>query len=193
MYILLYVFLGFITIGNAILLNQKLFNDNYCNGCDKCSLGYTGSGVLLHIAKQHKFILGVDYKNELTDFGGKINFTKEKIWITASRELFEESNRVFNVSYKNIISCNYIDIDRNLHKYRCYILPITKFDKKLFHLNKFNSICKTNSFIEIIDIIEIKEETLKNLLFNKVDSPEIIPYYISPRLKKILYVYFNIQ
>jgi hypothetical protein len=191
MYILLYIFLGFLSYSLSIILNQKLFDNNLCKGCNKCSLGYTGSGVLLLKGKQNKFILGVDYKNELTDFGGKIDFITEKIWVTASRELYEESSGVFNVSSGNISSCNYIDIDINLHKYRCYILPIKKFDKKLFHQKKINSIYKTYSFREIIDIIEIKQETLKNLLFNKVDSPEIIPYYISPRLKKILYIYFD--
>jgi len=187
----IFILLELFLLGFSISLNKKPLGNNFCKGCDRCSSGYTGSGVLLYKTKQQKFVLGVDYKNELTDFGGKIDFVSEKIWNTASRELFEESNRVFNISGTQILSCDYIDIDRNIHKYRSYILPIKNFDKKQFYYNKANSLYTTFSFREITDIIEIKKEHLKKLLYNIDDSPEIIPYDISPRLKKILLLYFD--
>ena len=185
----IYIFYGLIFFCFSISLNKKSFEKNYCKNCSKCSLGYTGSGVLLYKKNNNckKFVLGLDYKNELTDFGGKIDFTSEKIWDTASRELFEESNRVFNISGREILSNDYIDIDRNTHKYRCYILQIKYFDKNQFYNNKLDSIHSTLPYNEINNIIEIKEENLKKLLFNKSDNS----YTFSLRLEKILQIYFE--
>jgi hypothetical protein len=183
------LFFGLIFTGFSISLNQKSIEKNYCKSCSKCSLGYTGSGVLLYKKNNNckNFVLGLDYKNELTDFGGKIDYTSEKIWNTASRELFEESNRVFNISGREILSNDYIDIDRNMHKYRCYILQIKDFDKSQFYHNKLDYKNSPFPYSEITNIIEIKEDNLKKLLFNKSD----IPYTISLRLEKILQIYFE--
>lgn len=189
--LLSYLYLIFILYGSSILLNKKPLDKNFCKNCDRCSFGYTGSGVLLLYKNNKKFLLGIDNKNELTDFGGRINYINEKTWNTSSRVLLKESNGIFNISGQEILSCDHIDIDTNIHKYRCYILPIKKYDKKLYLYNKIKSEYSTNSFKEIIDIIEINHESLKKLLYYKVDSPEIIPYEISPRLKKILNVYFE--
>ena len=189
---------SFIIISYSIQLNKKPFENKFCNSCDKCSLGYTGGGVLLYKnkGKNKKFIFGIDYKNELTDLGGQINSIHEKVWETASRELFEESNGIFNIDKKEIGDYDYIDIDRINHKYRCYFIPIKNFDKKKFYSNKANSIYSTNSFKEIIDIVIIQEENLKKMISNESNylnkSPDIIPYIISPRLKKILSIYYEI-
>ena len=180
-----------IVLVKSIILNKNPLHGKFCENCERCSSGYTGSGVLLYKDVKKKFILGIDYKNELTDFGGKIDFVNENICNTASRELFEESNRVLNISSKDILSCQYIDIDRYTHKYRCYILPIKKFDKKLFDYNKQNIKNSSSVYKEITNIIEIDQESLKNKLLYKLNTVEIIPYDISPRLKKILYIYFE--
>lgn len=187
---------GFLVFANSLLLNKKPFSGQFCNGCDKCSLGYTGGGVLLYKNNENdkEIILGIDYKNELTDFGGKINYSGEKVWEIASRELYEESNGIFQID-KNIIGENdYVDIDRINHKYRCYFIPIENYEINKFHENK-KMFFQTNSFKEIVDIISVQEKVLKNIITNKsdylVNSPDIIPFILSPRLKKILSIYFE--
>jgi hypothetical protein len=165
-----------------------------CNICEKCSNGFIGSGILLYeknIYNKKTFIIGIDYKNELTDFGGKINNNKEKVYITASRECNEETKEIINLTPSDIIGSDYIDIIQNKHKYRCYIYKTNFFD-----LNKFNSKkIKNNNHEhnEIISIIKINEDELKKIynLTQSNDCTETSQYFISTRLIKILKIFYS--
>lgn len=180
----------------SILMNNEFMLKKRCTNCEKCSNGFTGSGVLLYEKDSNDkktFVLGIDYKNELTDFGGKIDNNKEKIYITALRECNEETKEILNLTPNDIITSDYINIARNEHKYRCYIVKTNYFD-----INKFNSKkIKNNNldYNEIINIIKINEDELKkifNLIYSN-DTIEIIPYFISTRLIKILKIYYSIK
>ena len=180
----------------SILMNNEFMLKKRCTNCKKCSNGFTGSGVLLYEKDSNDkktFVLGIDYKNELTDFGGKIDNNKEKIYITALRECNEETKEILNLTPNDIITSDYINIARNEHKYRCYIVKTNYFD-----INKFNSKkIKNNNldYNEIINIIKINEDELKkifNLIYSN-DTIEIIPYFISTRLIKILKIYYSIK
>jgi len=157
--------------------------------------GYTGSGVILLDKKNNIMMLGIDYKNEISDFGGQID-KNEKIVETASRELFEETCSVINFD-KNIISnSNSIDIDRFNHKYRCYIVEYDNInfdsDVKLFNINKqkIKDICCTEmKFINIFNIDNIKDIYKQQ----KLTSDPNFKFIMSKRLEKILDIYFSIN
>lgn len=186
----LLIFFSKLIIVNSIV-NNNLKYYNYCTNCDKCSFGFTGSGVLLFekdINNKKNFILGIDYKNELTDFGGKIDNNKEKVFVTASRECNEETKGIINLTHNDIIMSDHIDICRFEHKYRCYLV-----ETKYFDINKFKKI-KINNMEnnEIISVIKINEDKLKKILDESYldEIPDIFPYYFSTRLIKILNTYY---
>jgi len=166
-----------------------MFNSKFCKGCDKCTNGYTGAGVLLVNQKSGKMILGLDYKNEFTDFGGRID-KNEKIYQAAQRELFEETCSVINKDLNTIINSDSIDIDRVNHKYKCYLLNFDDFNYTLYYNNK-NKIttpcCNEMKLIESYNITYIKYiyDKQKN---NKINN---IKYSLSKRLEKILDIYFG--
>ena len=179
----------------SILMNNEFMLKKRCTNCEKCTNGFTGSGVLLYEKNSnHKktFVLGIDYKNELTDFGGKTDNNKEKVYITALRECNEETKGILNLIPSDIITSEHIDIPRNEHKYRCYIVKTNYFD-----INKFNSKKIKNNNLddnEIVNIIKINEDELKkiiNLTYSN-NATEITPYFISSRLSKILKIYYSI-
>jgi ADP-ribose pyrophosphatase YjhB (NUDIX family) len=173
---------------NSVLLNKNM-QKSFCKGCDKCINGYTGAGVLLINQKSKKMILGLDYKNELTDFGGKID-KGEKIYQAAQRELFEETCNVVNKDLNIISNSNNIDIDRVNHRYKCYLLNFDDFNYSLFDENKkkiSNVYCNEIKIIDSYDITYIKS------IYDKQKNKQSIEnkYFISKRLEKILEVYFE--
>ena len=196
--ILLLLLLSYILLlSKSILLNKNSFNKK-CLNCPNCSFGYIGGGALIYESDNNgtkKMILGIDYKNELTDLGDKINFPNERIWNTVSEIINSKTFNVLNTKPNEIIINDYIDIDSNTHKYRCYLFQIDKFEINKYKYNKFTFNNKFKKYFnEINDIIIIPESSIKKLLENEYDiannSGELIPYMISSRLKKILNIYF---
>lgn len=190
--LLIKLFITYLMITNSNALLNKHYTK--CNKCNKCSNGFTGSGILLYEKNNYNekiFILGLDYKNELTDFGGKIDNTNEKVYETAIREFNEETKGILNLTRKHIDPLKRIDIDRYNHTYRCYIVKTDYFD-----INKFKStkIVESNLDLnEIITIIKINENKLKRIVTDKNNDKEYktFPYEISPRLMTILKSYYS--
>lgn len=60
-----------------------------------------GAGLLLWDAHSKTVILGKDFNQEWSDFGGKRDQTDRDAWFTASREAAEESLGVLNGSIVN--------------------------------------------------------------------------------------------
>lgn len=176
--------------------SNALLNKHYskCSNCNKCSNGFTGSGILLYEKNNYNekiFVLGLDYKNELTDFGGKIDNSNEKVYETAIREFNEETKGVLNLTRKHIDSLERIDIDRYNHIYRCYIVNTDYFDINKFNLNEPDN--KNLDLNEIITIVKINEKKLKKIVADKKNDEECktFSYEISPRLMTILKSYYS--
>ena len=196
---ILLLFSCILLLSNSILLNNNPFNKK-CLKCPNCAFGYIGGGALIYESNNgiKNFILGIDCKNELVDFGDKINSPNERIWISVSEILNIKTLNVLNTKPNDIIINDYIDIDCKEHKYRCYLVKIDNFDIYKYKCNKYDFDNKFKKYFnEIHNIIIISETSIKNLLDkeynNANNSPELIPYMISSRLKKILYIYFYEQ
>lgn len=177
----------------SILMNDKRVLNKYCTNCYKCSNGFTGSGILLYeknICDEKIFVLGIDYKNELTDFGGRIDNVDEKVYDTALREFNEETKRTLNLTRGDIFLWKHVDIYRNNHKYRCYIVKTEYFDIDEFNSKKINN---NLDFNEIKNIIKINENKLKKIIneTNQNERAMNLSYDISPRLIKILNTYYS--
>jgi len=196
LFLILLILVTKLVFSYSILLN----NNNHmfkkvCNNCKRCSNGFTGSGVLLYeknIYDKKTFILGFNYKYELTDFGGKINNANEKVYITALRECNEETKGTINLTLNDIITSDYIDISRYEHKYRSYIVKTNFFDTNKFNSKKIYLNNNNTDYNEILKIIKINEDKLKKIFkeMNSNNMSKTTQYSLSTRLIKILKKYY---
>ena len=189
--------LTYFLFGYSIMLNKKSFSGALCNNCEKCLFGYVGGGAIIYENNNDgskNFILGVNNKNNLVDFGGKVANQNERIWTTVSGELYKQSNKFFNIDDKKIIEFNYVNVKFNQHKYRCYFIEIEKKNNKNT-IYKIRNEDFLKNYNEIINIISIPENKIKKLLYDEYEdlnkSNELIPYILSNRLKKIFNIYFE--
>lgn len=147
-----------------------------------------GCGAIFYtkINNETYFLLGIDYKNRITDFGGKRE-SGETCKQCSIRESYEETSGVLgNI---NKIKKLFITSTKKIYfnTYLCYFVPI-KYNKKIIniYLNKKkyfeNHKIKISGFFELESMIWISHnDLLKIHLNNKL---------ISSRTKYILKKYF---
>lgn len=83
---------------------------------------YSGAGLLLWDAHSKTVILGKDFNQEWSDFGGKRDQTDHDAWFTASREAAEESLGVLNGS---IVNKQRVIAEVRAGTYVCYLIDTT--------------------------------------------------------------------
>lgn len=100
-----------------------------CKGCNRCFNNIGGSGVLIFTDSkifpgEHDIVLVKDHTETYNDAGGKSDGLESTA--TASNELYEETRGLINIDSRLLATTRYIDIGKNKHKYRCYIIHIPK-------------------------------------------------------------------
>jgi hypothetical protein len=151
---------------------------------------YSGAGVIAIIIIDNKpyFILFYLRKNIVTDAGGQIEHINS-VLNTASRELFEESAGLINISETTLDSNSfYIDIKNEDKYYRSYIIIIDSINTDDYYKNlnkinkfKFNPFSETHG-IRLISLDYI--DFINNDIIMRTDTNKIV--ILSNRTKHII-------
>jgi len=170
---------------------------NYCKGCSRCTNGFIGAGILPYqLSGEHKkFILGIDYKNELSDFSYQTYNSNNKICEIVQKGISRNFYNTINITSSEIATSNYIEIPRFDHKYRCYIVHINNFQKTQYDIKRLSKNLIEHTLDEHFDIVMLNENKLKYILNEHKNlankSPETIPNMLSKRLELLLTTYFD--
>jgi hypothetical protein len=156
---------------------------------------YSGSGIIPIIIIDNKpyFVLFYLKKNIVTDAGGRIEYNNS-VLNTASRELFEESAGLINIS-ENTLDSNsfYIDIKNEDKYYRSYIIIIDSINTDDYYKNlnkinkfKFNPFSETHG-IRLISLDYI--DFINNDIIMHTNTDKIV--ILSKRTKHIIKKIYN--
>jgi hypothetical protein len=131
-------------------------------------------GVLFYrFNKNNMELLIIESNGIIEDFGGKTDFKDKDIYDTVSREVEEESNKIFtkhNIKKRLYTTKNYVYMKKS--KYIIFLLKINKLEKKL---------CSEDfGDIEMHDNIS---RCVKWISINDFLSYDVIKYKLNFRLK----------
>ena len=167
---------------NNGLLRPTFFN----NGEELKENEIRAGGVIFYTyinKKLHILLIKKTETNIYEDFGGKTDMLDLTILDTISREVEEESNKIF--SKENIKKRLENNIKNNIYyrksKYKIYFLEISNIDCKLFGIKEIHdNIPRTVHWISYDDFIDLK-------INNKI-NPRLHSNYIDMQLNYFMYL-----
>ena len=147
---------------------------------------FIGAGGVIKM--NNKLILGINSKNELSEFGDYFKYENEQLSEIVSRKIKSSTKGKYNINPLLIENMDYVDITLNNYKYRNYFVNLVNHFENTVFIN--NNYLHNSLFDDIIDTIIIDEMNLTNLLIYKNNyannSPDLIPLKLNHKLEKIL-------